>query len=114
MIKTTSHHDTNILLLSDGRRLGYAGYGDLKGKPIFEFHGNPSSRLGSVLFDKAAQKLGVHIIGIDRPGMGFSDYKPNRKLLDWPDDVIELANALDIDRFPIVGGSILALSINLL
>jgi len=37
--------------------------------------------------------------------MGLSDYKPSRKLLDWPDDVIELANVLGIDRFPIVGGS---------
>jgi len=45
------------------------------------------------------------VIGIDRPGIGLSDYKPRRKLLDWSDDVIELANALHIDYFPIVGGS---------
>jgi len=91
--------------LKDGRTLGYAEYGVPKGKTIFEFHGNPSSRLGSILFDEAARRLGVRVIGIDRPGMGLSDYKPNRKLLDWPDDVTELANALGIDRFPIVGGS---------
>jgi len=97
--------DTNILRLPDGRRLGYAEYGDLKGKPIFEFHGNPSSRLGSILFDEAARRLGVRVVGIDRPGMGLSDYKHSRKLLEWPDDVIELANALGIDRFTIVGGS---------
>ncbi|MCD4825686.1 MAG: alpha/beta hydrolase [Phycisphaerae bacterium] len=97
--------DDNILLLPDGRRLGYAECGDPKGKPIFEFHGNPSSRLGSILFDEAARRLDIRVIGIDRPGMGLSDFKPNRKLLDWPDDVIELANALGIDRFPIVGGS---------
>jgi len=103
--KTQSLKDTNILRLSDGRKLCYAEYGDPKGKPIFEFHGNPSSRLGSILFDEAARRLGVRVIGIDRPGMGLSDYKPGRKLLDWPDDVIELANVLEIDRFPIVGGS---------
>ena len=97
--------DDNILKLLDGRQLGYAEYGDPKGKTIFEFHGNPSSRLGGILFDEAARRLGVRVIGIDRPGMGISDYKPSRKLLDWPDDVIELANALGIDRFPIVGGS---------
>jgi pimeloyl-ACP methyl ester carboxylesterase len=91
--------------LKDGRTLGYAEYGDPKGKSIFEFHGNPSSRLGSILFDEAARRLGVRVIGIDRPGMGLSDYKPGRKLLDWPNDVIELANVLEIDRFPIVGGS---------
>ncbi|MEA1946870.1 MAG: hypothetical protein U9N83_06150 [Thermodesulfobacteriota bacterium] len=31
--------DDNILKLPDGRRLGYAEYGDPKGKTIFEFHG---------------------------------------------------------------------------
>jgi pimeloyl-ACP methyl ester carboxylesterase len=91
--------------LKDGRTLGYAEYGVAKGNPIFEFHGNPSSRLGSRLFGAAACRLGIRVIGIDRPGMGLSDYKPDRKLLDWPDDVLELAKALAIDRFPIVGGS---------
>lgn len=102
-MKTLSND--NVLLLPDGRRLGYAEYGVPEGKPIFELHGNPSSRLGSMLFDEAARRLGICVIGIDRPGMGLSDYKPSRKLLDWPDDVIELANALGIERFPIVGGS---------
>lgn len=101
----TNKNTENYLRLPDGRKLCYAEYGDPHGKPIFEFHGNPSSRLGSKLFDEAARRLGVRVIGIDRPGMGLSDYKPGRKLLDWPDDVIELANALGIDRFPIVGGS---------
>lgn len=62
MKKTRSLKDTNILKLPDGRRLGYAEYGDPEGKAIFEFHGNPSSRLGSVLFDKAGRsgsKVGI-------------------------------------------------------
>jgi len=73
---------SQTIKLKDGRNLGYSEYGDPSGKPIFEFHGNPSSRLGSILFDEAARKLGIRIIGIDRPGMGLSDYKPGRKLLD--------------------------------
>lgn len=40
-----------------------------KVKQFFEFHGNPSSRLGSILFDEAAKKMGIRVIGIDRPGM---------------------------------------------
>lgn len=93
------------LKLKNGRTLGYAEFGDPQGKPIFEFHGNPSSRLGSGLFDETAKKMGIRVIGIDRPGMGLSDFKPNRKLLDWPEDVIELAETLEFERFPIVGGS---------
>ena len=91
--------------LKDGRTLGYAEYGAPQGKPVFEFHGNPSSRLGSKFLDEAAKRLGARIIGIDRPGMGLSDYKSGRQLLDWPDDVFELADALGIDRFAILGGS---------
>ena len=93
------------LKLKDGRNLGFAEFGDPQGKPIFEFHGNPSSRLGSELFDEAAKRIGARVVGIDRPGMGLSDYKPHRKLLEWPDDVIELADALGLNQFPIVGGS---------
>jgi pimeloyl-ACP methyl ester carboxylesterase len=60
------------LKLKDGRTLGFAEYGDSQGKPIFEFHGNPSSRLGSGLFDETAKRMGIRVIGIDRPGMGMS------------------------------------------
>jgi hypothetical protein len=45
------------LTLKDGRALGFAEYGDPQGKPILEFHGNPSSRLGSELFNRAAKRL---------------------------------------------------------
>ncbi len=91
--------------LKGGRNLGFAEYGDPQGKPVFEFHGNPSSRLGSELFDESAKKIGIRVIGIDRPGIGLSDYKPRRKLLDWPDDVIEFADVFGFKHFPIVGGS---------
>jgi pimeloyl-ACP methyl ester carboxylesterase len=37
--------------------------------------------------------------------MGLSDYKPGRRLLDWPDDVVEFADRMGIGRFAVVGGS---------
>ena len=37
--------------------------------------------------------------------MGRSSFKPHRRLLDWPDDVVELANHLHLDRFAVVGVS---------
>ena len=33
------------ILLRDGRKLGYAEYGDPQGKPVFLFHGIPGSRM---------------------------------------------------------------------
>ncbi len=91
------------ITLRDGRLLGYAEYGAPQGKPVFFFHGNPSSRLGARLLDEAASETNVCIISIDRPGMGLSDFKPGRQYLDWPDDVTELADILKIDRFAILG-----------
>jgi len=69
-------------------------------KPLFHFHGFPGSRLeATVLSELDIDKLNVRIIGIDRPGMGISDFQEGRTLLDWPDDVVELADFLGIDKF---------------
>jgi len=89
--------------LHDGRVLGYAEYGDLKGKPIFHFHGANSSRLSGRDLDLAATKLNARIIVAERPGFGLSDFKPGRQILDWSDDVSELADALQLDRFAVMG-----------
>ena len=93
------------ITLRDGRTLAYIECGDAEGTPVFHFHGHPGSRLEALIADKTARDVGVRLIGIDRPGMGFSDFKMGRRLLDWPGDVAELANALGIDRFSVQGAS---------
>jgi pimeloyl-ACP methyl ester carboxylesterase len=95
----------SVLTLKDGRRLGYAEYGNPQGKPLFFFHGMPGSRLEGELADAAAKKLGVRVIATDRPGYGLSDFQPRRTFLDWPADVVALADALAIDRFAVAGVS---------
>lgn len=50
-----------------------------------------------------AERLGVRLIGLDRPGSGRSDEKKGYQLLDWPDDVVEVADQLGIERFAIEG-----------
>ena len=94
--------------LPDGRRLGYAKHGAPNGKPLFYFHGSPSSRLESNLYlsDEMLQSLNVCLITIDRPGMGLSDFQPNRRLIDWPKDVIALADHLNIERVPVLAYSL--------
>jgi pimeloyl-ACP methyl ester carboxylesterase len=89
--------------LRDGRALGYAEFGDPAGKPVFFFHGFPGSRLYHHPNDAIAISSGARIITIDRPGLGLSSFQPGRKLLDWPNDVAELADTLGIDRFAAIG-----------
>jgi len=89
--------------LSDGRMLAYSEHGRLSGEPVLFFHGIPGSRLFRHPDSSIAMSLGARVITVDRPGFGLSDFKPRRRLLDWPDDVAELADALNIDRFAVAG-----------
>ena len=95
----------HFLTLPDGRKLAYQGYGDPKGQPTFFFHGWPSSRTQAVLMDEVGWELGLSVIGIDRPGIGLSDPKPGRALLDWPQDLAAVAEHLHFDRFHLFGVS---------
>ena len=91
------------ITLKDGRKLGYIELGRSDGKPLFHFHGFPGSRLEANLLADRIGEMNLRLIGIDRPGMGLSDFKKNRSLLDWPDDVVELADVLGIDKFAVEG-----------
>ncbi len=94
-----------VATLPDGRRLGYAAYGDPGGRPLFAFHGTPGARTMIRIIDAEARRLGVRIIAPDRPGFGLSDFQPRRRLLDWPDDVRALADRLGLERFAVAGVS---------
>jgi pimeloyl-ACP methyl ester carboxylesterase len=74
--------------LEDGRRLGYAEWGDPSGQPLFYFHGWPGSLVEGRLADQSAKARRVRLIALDRPGMGLSDFQARRTLIDWPADVV--------------------------
>ncbi len=95
----------NSIKLSDGRTLGFETLGDLDGSPLFFFHGTPGSRLGLAQDDLLAQIPSLRLILPDRPGYGISDPAPARTLLDWPDDVAQLADHLGLDEFAVAGAS---------
>jgi pimeloyl-ACP methyl ester carboxylesterase len=91
------------ITLSDGRTLAYAEYGDQDGSPAFYFHGTPGCRFEGRFLHDAARANGMRLIAVDRPGYGRSSYQHNRRIEDWPDDVAQLADALGIDRFAVIG-----------
>jgi len=93
------------LTLRDGRALGFAECGDLQGTPVFYFHASGSSRLERPADELILADLGIRFITSDRPGHGLSDPQPERKLLDWPDDVSQLADHLDVGKFYVMGWS---------
>ena len=98
----------HLITLHDGRQLAYAEYGDKQGFPLIYFHNHAGSRTEGEFFHRDAQHAGFRIIAVDRPGIGFSD--PVRALShkSFSDDVVELADSLDMTRFGLLswaGGS---------
>ena len=98
---------TKLHKLSTGRQLSYCVYGIPDGEPVFYFHGFPGSCLELSMCDgdKIAQALNIQLIAVNRPGYGDSDSQPKRALLDWPDDIAELADSLGINKFSVAGCS---------
>jgi pimeloyl-ACP methyl ester carboxylesterase len=96
---------SRTIALPDGRRLGYAEWGDPNGWPVLFFHGTPASRLGLEWADDIAAARGARLLSLDRPGHGLSDPAPGRALLDWARDVSAFADALALARFAVSGWS---------
>jgi len=98
--------EDQILILPDGRQIAYMEYGNPNGKPVILFHGNRNSRLMFEFISDYAYKSNLYVIVPDRPGYGLSDfYSPGCSLVDYPSDVIFLADSLGIDRFAVFGYS---------
>ena len=91
----------------DGRRVAFDVHGDPAGPPVLYLHGVPSSRLEVHVFSlaDAARQAGVKLVAIDRPGIGGTDPRTGRTLLDCADDVAAVADALEHPRFALMGYS---------
>ena len=95
-----------FLTLADGRTLAFSIFGSSSAEStIFYFHGFPSSQFEAQLVHYAAVRHNVKIISASRPGFAKSSYDPNRTLLDWPTDVLALADHLRVPRFGVLGVS---------
>ncbi len=90
--------------ISDGRLIGMAEFGDPDGKPVFWFHATPGGR-HQLPPDapEEARKRGIRLIGIERPGTGRSSPHMYHRLVEWAADVSDVANALGIGQFAVVG-----------
>jgi pimeloyl-ACP methyl ester carboxylesterase len=91
--------------LADGRRIGYAEFGDAQGAAVLAIHGTPGSRLMFALTDKAARDRRLRIVAPERPGYGLSDFRRKGTLTHAADDMTAFADALGLDRFAVIGVS---------
>ena len=89
---------------STNRRVGFAEFGVSGGFPVLHFHGMPGGRFYD-LDTAALVEHGVSLFVLERPGIGLSDPRPGRTLLDWPHDVASFADALGFEQFGVLGTS---------
>jgi pimeloyl-ACP methyl ester carboxylesterase len=96
-----------LVRLTDGRRLEYADYGDPSGPLVLYFHGIPSSHLEIHATASEIHAAGLHIVAINRPGIGRSSFQYCRRIMDWPKDVSEFLEAIGRgnEQFGIIGVS---------
>jgi pimeloyl-ACP methyl ester carboxylesterase len=91
--------------LRDGRIMGYADYAAPNGRVVIYTHGGLACRRDVSAAIPVAERNGVRLISVDRPGIGLSDPNPGRTVLDWADDVAELRGHLGIGDFAAMGWS---------
>ena len=90
--------------LVHGRRLGFAEFGDPSGDLVLWFHGTPGGRRQFPLLGRrAAEKLGLRVVLVERPGSGLSDPHPYNSVAEWATDVAHVADALGAERLAVVG-----------
>jgi len=90
--------------LPDGRQLDVWEGGSPDGVPIIFHSGTPSGRLQAVHGAHAALRQRVRLVSFNRPGYGRSPLTPP-SLASVGLDTLHVADALDIDRFAVLGAS---------
>lgn len=90
---------------SPGRNLAYCAMGPADGLPVIFVHGWGDSRLVYHPDLTILTRLGLRLVTVDRPGVGFSDFQPARRLQDFPADMVQLADHLGFSKFILLGHS---------
>lgn len=103
-VMPTPPHAVGSSPLPDGRRMGWAAFGDPKGDPVLWFHGTPGARCQVPAdLDAEAKARRLRVIGIERPGTGDSTTHRYHQVVDFVDDCKAVLDDLGIDRFAAIG-----------
>lgn len=73
--------------------------------PVLWHHGTPNTGHPPEPLFAAADRLGVRLVGWDRPGYGASTARPGRRVADAADLATAVADALGLDRVAVLGHS---------
>jgi pimeloyl-ACP methyl ester carboxylesterase len=93
-----------VIRVARRRVLGYAEYGDPDGRLVLWHHGTPGARRQiPVTARRAAERLGLRLVCVERPGVGDSTNHRYGSIRDWADDAAVFVDELGHDRFASIG-----------
>jgi len=92
--------DGRLLRVHDSAKLNLQG--DFT---IFWHHGTPQTGALLAPLLQMANKRGIRVISYGRPGYGGSTPLPGRTVATAADDVRQMADALGVERFAVIGAS---------
>ncbi|KAF8067212.1 R1 [Scenedesmus sp. PABB004] len=81
---------------------GLASCLERAGADVARIQGN---RVQALVMHRAAERLGLQLIGLDRPGYGDSTPLPGRRVTDYAADLAEVADQLGLSRFSCLASS---------
>jgi pimeloyl-ACP methyl ester carboxylesterase len=93
----------DTIVVGQGRSLEIREYGDPRGHPAFFFHGLIGSHHQASYVADEARRVGLRLIAPNRPGVGRSAFVKRQSPLEAVPDVEELAQALRLDKFSVIG-----------
>ncbi|MCU1497460.1 MAG: alpha/beta hydrolase fold protein, partial [Acidimicrobiales bacterium] len=103
-----------VMTLGDGRTLGFDDVGDPSGVAVLYVHGSPDSRRARHPDDGIAERLGIRLVAVDRPGFGLSTAHPTGTVGSFADDAVALAEHLGVASWRMLtwsAGSVHALAV---
>ena len=92
-----------LVALRSGRKLDVQEYGARAGHPAFFFHGLIGSHHQAAYVSEQAEQAGLRIIAPNRPGVGRSEFAVRGSARDVVSDVEDVAEALGLERFSVIG-----------
>jgi pimeloyl-ACP methyl ester carboxylesterase len=87
----------------DGSVIACEVTGERDAVPVLLCHGLADSRLSVYFLTEVAHELGLCIVAPDRPGVGGSDPRRLRRLVDWTEDAALVLDALRADSAALLG-----------
>lgn len=91
------------VVLPDGRRMSFRDYGDPSGKVLLAFHEGLGSSLLPFDTGEIAQRIGLRVVCVDRPGFGGSDPVERYSFHDIAEDMAAVCDLLGLAQISIAG-----------